>query len=146
MTAPITTVRGTIKTALETEFASDGITILNDRLFRLDGVTGSMIGISPINEVEWDQDVYVANQFILIQCYRSYAAEANPQNRVDPAPIEDLAHRTRTVIRDLDGNDDSWFFRVVEVSYPSDPVGKASRFEAVVKVWGRNAGVIETTA
>ena len=144
--SPSTTIRGIIKDVLETEFAGDGLIVLDDRLHPSLGSDGAIAGVSPLNETEVDLQASTLVTRVRVQVYGFWDKQVDNAQTVDPSAIEAWAHRFRVALRaQAQGTTgDFWFLRLVAVDYPPDPTGNITRFEAEVHGWGANSGLVET--
>lgn len=146
VTAPETLARASLKSVIDTEFAADGFSAVNDRLHGSLGWKGTRIGVSPDRSEPRTQDMAVLRCRILVQFYARWNKEINPEQSVDPVKIETYAERFRRALRTGDPNQNGlWYFRLLSVNYPPDPTGNITRFEATVEAVGNNSALIETT-
>lgn len=142
MPSPSTTAREAITTAMATEFTD--VLVLNDRLSPSLGISKPVAACFPLRERANDDHGVVLEVEIGIQFYLRWNKQVEPTEVVDPAAIEDAAERFRGLIRELEGDDNRWFYNVDLINYPPDPTGNMTRFEAVVRVSGRNNSIVET--
>lgn len=141
---PSTLVRQQLKSIVSSEFAAENVKIYDDRLHASLGSEGNVCGLYPRREIEWSRDVNVLEIEVVVQMFSRYNLEVDPHQTVNPAKIEDWADRFRTATNALSQINDPncWFFRVVEVTYPPDPTGNITRFEAVIRAYGNNSGQV----
>jgi hypothetical protein len=146
VTNPMTTAREALTALLRTEFGPDGFEVSNDRLHRSLGRDGkTRIGTSPTREQPNNRGAEVMNYRIAVQFYGKWKDQIDPKEKVDPSAIETYAERFKRALRLGDPDtDNAWFFSLEDVSYPDDPTGNATRFEAVVTAFGRNSALFET--
>lgn len=147
VTSQMTSARSAIAAALTTEFAAEGFTPVNDRLHESMGGDGrTRIGTSPIRSRPMPSNKLVQVSEVLVQFYGKWKKEIDPETRVDPAAIENYVERFLRRMRTSDpGTGTVWYFDVAEVTYPNDPTGNKTRFEARVNAYGNNPAHIETT-
>lgn len=146
VTAPETTARLKLKQLLDAEFAPEGFATDNDRLHGSIGWKGTRIATSPVRSSPKANDFNVMRMELLVQFYGKWSKEVNPEQKVDPEVIEVFAERFRRALRTGDPNTSSvWFFRLLSISYPPDPTGNLTRFEAQVEAVANNPALLETT-
>lgn len=131
------------------EFAAEGFTARLDHLHESLGRTRVDIGISPEDDFVMASNNTVQNTIVKVQFYDQWRQEISPETVVDPTRITGFAERFRKAIREADGRTDpatgeTWFFGLERISYPKDPTGNKTRFEATLKGWGNNAALVET--
>lgn len=144
--APETEARATLKSILQATFTVDGFTVQDDHLHESLGIEGTRIGTSPVRTVPSSRDNSVAEMFILVQFYGKWNPRIDPNQSVDPATIEGFADRFRKALRTGDPNTDGvWYFALQSITYPEDPTGNKTRFEATVIARGNNTALLETT-
>lgn len=151
MASPATLMRSALKSILETEFSDLNFAggVRDDRLHGALGTDGNYCATFPVEEVEMLGDVNVQNTAIGVQLFLRWNKKVDPKQTVDPSIIETVAHRAKRAIRAGSqglGQENLWFYRVTRLSYPPDPTGNITRFEAEVVGYGENAGVTETSA
>lgn len=146
MASPSTEIRAIVKATLEAEFAADALVVLDDRLHPSLGSEGPIAGVHPLDEVEIDTNASSMQTRVRVQVYNFWDKQVDNNQTVDPATIESWAHRFRTALRGAGtpGTGDVWFLRLLDISYPPDPTGNITRFEATVAGWGGNSGLVET--
>lgn len=146
VTSPSTQTRAALKTVIESEFSAENFTVLDDRLHESLGDKGVRIGTSPVREYPSSNNMNVLNSEILVQFYGKWRKEIDPTQQVDPSIIEGYAERFRRAVNGADPKTEYvWFFNVLEISYPNDPTGNKTRFEARVLATGENSAIIETS-
>lgn len=147
VTAPETAARNAIKAALALEFAAEGFPIYDDRLHpSLGGEGKTRIATSPIRSTPMASNKMVLITEILVQFYGKWTKKVDNEQQVDPLRIETFAERFRRRMHISDPHrPDAWYFDVREITYPHDPTGNITRFEARVAVVGNNPALIETT-
>jgi len=132
-----------LETIVNAEFGADGVIVRHDRIHPHMGADSNhYCGISPMSEGEGDNAGLWRSQ-MMVQMYKAYDPQIEPYQSVDPRVIAGWAERFREAARTQLGvnTDDCWFFRIVEITYPSDPTGNATRFHATVLVFGNNDGL-----
>lgn len=139
----ISEARTRLKTAIQTEFAADQLTVLDDKLNRAIGQDGNYCGISPISEGP-GPNAHTLEAVVLVQIHQYFDAQINEYQLVDPASIEGWADRLRDCLRPeaLTGTNTCWYFRIDDITYPDDPTGNKTRLEAKIKAFGPNNNVI----
>lgn len=144
MAAPETEFRNRIKTILETEFAADGLTVYHDRITSALAAEKTVAGVSPLRTEERDSDANTLETRVAVQVYKRFDPEIDPRQRVDPSIIEGWAERFRQACKSqlTVGNPGAWYFRVVRITYPPDPTGNITRFEAEVLGFGPNTAIL----
>lgn len=131
------------------EFSAEGFTARLDHLHESLGRQRVDIGISPEDDFMAANNRNVQNTIVKVQFYDQWKQEISPDTVVDPTRITGFAERFKAAIRDSDGRTDPatgecWFFELERISYPKDPTGNKTRFEAYLKGWGNNAALVET--
>lgn len=147
VTSPMTVARLTLAAAVEAEFVPDGFSVKNDRLHKSLGRNGhTTIGTSPLQEVPLPNDKNLLQYGIFVQFYGGWQDTINPEEVVDPAGIENYAERFKRVLQANDPDQSNiWYFNLAEITYPEDPTGNMTRFEAKVTAYGVNTSHVETT-
>lgn len=148
MSSPYAQVAEALKAIIDAEFAPEGYSAIHDNLHPAVGQEGTRIGIAPEEEAARAGNMIQRDTAITVKFYRRWDPEVDYNKKVDPRPITEFAERFRQAIRDNDqiGTDSAWYFNVVRVRYPNDPVGNKSRFEADLVAYGSNSALIETTS
>lgn len=143
----MTLARNALLARVHDEFDPDGFEISSDKLHKSlgrDGIT--RIGVSPVEETPLHSNRLVTGYIVLVQFYGAWPDKIDPQTAVDPSIVETYAERFK---RSLKGNDpntpSAWYFLLTGLTYPDDPTGNISRFEAKVTVMGTNSALVETT-
>jgi hypothetical protein len=151
-TAPETRLRERLITALTTEFSSESIKFLNDKLHDSKGREGRIGAVYP-----GPSQVQSGNELILeptayIQLFGKWEAVVDPDRAIDPTPIEEWAERIRRAcqsdgVEGADGGADEhlWFYSVSRIEYPPDPGGNISRLLVTVIGKAQNPALIQTT-
>lgn len=146
VTAPETAARMSLIAMINTEFAPEVFHAQDDFIHDSLGDKRTSIGVSPVRTRPYPRDEQVITIEILVQFYSKYDLKIDPTQRVSPVKIETYAERFRRAIRVSDPKrNDVWFFKVLDLSYPNDPTGNKTRFEAVVAAVGQNSALIEST-
>jgi hypothetical protein len=146
VTSSATEAREHLIRLLKVEYAPERIPVLSDRLHASVGNQGAKIGVSPVRETPWSRSAIALQTSILVQFYDNWDQIIDPTQTVDPAKIENHAERFKRLLRDNDPQTDhTWYFTLVELSYPPDPTDNITRFEATVTAWGNNPALVETT-
>jgi hypothetical protein len=146
LTAPETQARTALNTLITRTFSAEGFPVANDRLHGSLGSEGTRIGISPVQSRPRTGNSYALRMEILVQFYGKWNKEINPNQKVDPAKIEGFAERFRQALRTGDPDTSSvWYFSLDRMSFPPDPTGNITRFEATIEALGNNTALLETT-
>jgi hypothetical protein len=145
--APETQAREALITMLRTTFAGDQFPVKDDKLHASLGDSGTIIGVYPERTTASSRDNYVNEYELVVQFYGSYTLEVNREQNVSPSIIERQAERFRQAIRSgVDPRTGAvWYFNVTRISYPDDPTGNKTRFEATILARGNNSALIETS-
>jgi hypothetical protein len=145
-TNPLTTSRKQLHTLLKGYFDPKGCLVQEDRLHRSVGRDGkTRIGVNPVRESPYRQSGQASEFRLQVQFYGPWKDQINNLEVVNPTWIETQAEIFKDLIRTGDPHqDDAWFYRVEEITYPDDPTGNATRFEAVVTAFGTNTALLET--
>lgn len=133
-----------LKTIIDTKFSADGLVAVHDHLHESVGWDGNYVGISPDLERPETGSMAALGVYLKVQFYMKWEKQIDPFQKVDPFPIARLAQRFREGCRDssLTYSGEFWFFQVLNITYPHDPTGNKTRFEASIKAWGNNAAVV----
>lgn len=148
MSAPETEVRTRLIALLENEFAADNVDVRDDKIHDSLGQTAPVAGVFPTAGDEDPRTVITQRTTVMVQLFRQWDKEIDPEQTVSPAGIEDWAHRLRKAVQadgSFLGDEGLWFYRVTRIEYPPDPTGNITRLLATVQAWSQNAGVVETT-
>jgi hypothetical protein len=147
MPSPYQQAADALKTIIDTEFLPEGWTALHDNLHPAVGQDGTRIGIAPEDETPRAGQMYQSDISITVKFYRRWDPDVDYDKKIDPRPITELAHRFRAACRANPpaGTGDVWYFNVIRVRYPNDPVGNKTRFEADIVAYGNNNALVETT-
>lgn len=143
----MTELRNAIRTSVETEFAPEGLTVLDDKLHESMGTEAPIAGVYP--EAERPHSSGVVGIFIVgLQVFQRWDPQIDPAQKVDPALIEDWAWRLQRRMRPestVNGENISYYV-VSEVLYPDDATGNKTRFVATLTGFGHNPSLMETAA
>jgi hypothetical protein len=145
MSSPSTAVRAALTTQIQTEFADefadDGWTIADDKFGRSKGMeipeTQAAIAIYPELERARPGHILELIVTVVVQFHLGYAAEPDETIVRDPGVIEAYGQRFRASFSEP-GDANYWFAHLLQVSYPDDPTGNKTRFEAVVEARALN--------
>lgn len=139
VTSPEQEASNALKTLLGTVYATEKIPVVADKLHGSLGEKGAIIGLSPSISKPWSRNQMVLETEILVQFYGKWIKKVDPTQRVDPTTITAFAQRFREGLRTADvKSPGSWYFSLVRITYPDDPTGNKTRFEAVVLSRGSN--------
>ncbi len=124
-----------VKSIFATTFSSEGWTLADDRLLRAAGKDATQSAIYPVIAQEKSSQVQELIVTLTVQLYLKFDPEPNEDYVVDPNVIIGYADRFR---RAFQGNstgttNDMWWMRFTGVTYPVDPTGNVSRFEATIE-------------
>lgn len=146
MPAAITEFRQQVKTIVEDEFAPEGLTVRNDKLHDSLGWDGAVSAVYPSAEAPGDATI-VQNMLVVVQVFQRYELNVDPEQRVDPAKIEEWAWRLQRAFKqDMGpGTEKVWYWNVAHIEYPDDPTGNKTRFVMSLEGYTSNASLIETT-
>jgi hypothetical protein len=146
VTAPITTARLALIQLLENEFATEQYPVKGSHLHKSLGRDGkTRIGVSPVTEAP-GQNQLVMQATLLVQFYGPWKDIVDPNYQIDATDIETKAERFKRALHGHDPDTNNvWYFSLLEIQYPHDPIGQNSRFEARVRAFGNNTSLIETT-
>lgn len=150
ITAPQTAMRNFVRDALNAEFAADEITFIDDKLHPSLGSDGPVAGVYPAEDVDMPSQQLVLEMTCYVQLFLKWDKEINPEQIVDPAPIEEAAERIRRALEAAEPNSAGtadvhlWEAHVTRVSYPHDPTGNMTRLEATVFGRAQNSALTRT--
>lgn len=145
--SPYAVVYAKIKAIIETEFTDLGVTVESDKLHGSLGWKGIRVAVYP--DMEAPQPGKMNNQITaaVVQFYGKFTKEIDPEQAVDPQIVTEYAERFRRAFyvaeRADAGTKEVWFMQVISVTYPDDPTGNKTRFEAIVRAYGQNQSMIE---
>lgn len=147
MTPPETLARTGLMDILTAEFATDGFSVLDDKLHGSVGRDGTRIAVYTERFVPNFSNRYVGESECVVQFYGKYDLKVDPNQTVSPGIIEARAERFRTALRAFSepGTGDRWYYRLERLEYPDDPTGNKTRFEAYVRAFANNTALVETT-
>lgn len=137
-----------LKIILDATYAPEGIVAEHDDIHESLGWNGPRVGINP--ETRGDvvrPNMLVQETWIEVKFYGMWRKEITPETAVDPREITELAERFRRAIEASNAPSTSslWYFNLVQISYPRDPNGNRSRFVALIRAYGNNASLVETS-
>lgn len=147
MPSPYAQVADRLKTIIDAEYATEGYTAIHDNLHSAVGQEGTRIGIAPETEEPRAGNMIQQDTMITVKFYRRWDPDVDYNKKVDPRVITEFAERFRNAIRTQDqiGTDSAWYFNLIRIRYPNDPVGNKTRFEADLVAYGTNSALNETT-
>lgn len=147
MPSAMTELRAAIKATVEAEFAAEGLTVLDDKLHESMGTDKAVAGVYP--EAERPHSSGVVGIYVVgLQVFQRWDPQVDPEQKVDPALIEDWAWRLQRRMNpesNVNGENISYYV-VSEVLYPDDATGNKTRFVATLTGYGHNPSMMETTA
>jgi hypothetical protein len=147
MPSPYTQVADAVKAIIDAEYLPEGYTAIHDNLHPAVGAEGTRVGIAPEEEAPRGGNMIQNEIAVTVKFYRRWDPDVDPTKKVDPRPITEFAERFRNAVRvaNAGGSDSFWYFNVVRIRYPNDPVGNKTRFEADLVAFGTNSALSETT-
>ena len=139
-------VADALKTIIDAEYAAEGWTAIHDNLHPAQGQSGVRIGIAPEEESGRAGNVIQNDISLTVKFYRRWDSDVDIHKKIDPREITGYAERFKKAVRLYNGPNTArlWYFNLVRIRYPSDPVGNKSRFEADLVAYGNNAAFVET--
>jgi hypothetical protein len=146
VTAPETEARNAIVEILQDEFGDDGFLIRQDRLHASLGHERTVIGVYPLRSQPGPGNYEYQESEIVVQFFGRYKLDIDPEQKVDPTPIETYAERFRRAIQSADFTSSGrvWYFNLLSVEYPPDATGNITRFVATIRAYGNNPAIVET--
>lgn len=147
MAAQYTELADALKVIIDAEFAPEGYTAAHDNLHPAVGLEGTRIGLAPEEESPATANMLQQNTTVTVKFYRRWDADVDPTKKIDPRVIAVFAERLRKALRTANtaSTGQVWFFNLVRVTYPNDPTGNKTRFEATIVAYGNNQALVETT-
>lgn len=149
VTSPYTEIAEALAALLDAEFDDMGIVTQHDHLHDSLGYMGAVVGVSPGAERPTTGQMVQSEIYAEVRYFDQWSKEVNNEQQVDPRIITEKAERFKRAVQQVQastpGDKHVWFFDVLEITYPTDPTGNKSRFIAVVRAFGQNSGMIETT-
>lgn len=139
-----------IITVFNAEFAPEGFIMIPDKLHPSLGRNSVAVGVSPTEDIASVRNRLVQETWALVQFYNFWTDEIDPETLVNPYVITAYAERFRDALRRASAQDPGtgqlWYFDVDRITYPDDPTGNKTRFEATIRAFGNNSNLVETTA
>lgn len=147
MPSPYTQAADALAAIIEAEFAPERFKVIHDNMHPAVGQDGTRIGIAPDAEEARAGNMYQNDIAITVKFYKRWDPDVDYDKKVDPRPITELAHRFRDALRRAStaSTGDVWYWNLLRIRYPNDPVGNKTRFEADIVAYGNNNALIETT-
>lgn len=147
MPSPYAQVAEALEAIINAEFAPENYKAIHDNLHPAVGMDGTRIGIAPEDESPRGGNLIQQDTALTVKFYRRWDPDIDPTKKIDPRPITEFAERFRQALRRNQGpgNDQVWYFNLVRIRYPNDPVGNKTRFEADIVAYGSNSALVETT-
>lgn len=148
---PYSVVAAALKQIIDTEFAAEGITAVNDQLHEALGNKRVAVGIAPVEETSLSTN-RLANQFLVeVRFYDLWDKKVDPAQSVNPTKITAYANRLKRALQQArasyEGDNataEVWYFTWMRTDYPNDPTGNKTRFHMQVMATGDNTGLLET--
>lgn len=140
MSSPATAARTALIDLLVDEFAADSFAVRSSRLDASLGHDGGVIGVSPLREMPNPSNRWELWTTLQVQFFAPWTPQTDPNEAVDPTPIEAWAWRFRQMIDQYQqtGTSDVWWFQLDTLDYGTDPTGNSTRFTAQVTARGEN--------
>jgi hypothetical protein len=144
--SPYAEAADAIKALIDAEYATEGYTAIHDNLHPGVGQSGTRIGIAVDEEQARAGNMIQNDIAITVKFYRRWSADVDLDKKVDPREIAGLAERFRDRFRQYNGPNTGnvWYFNIIRIRYPNDPVGNKTRFEADILAYGNNTALVET--
>lgn len=144
--SPYAEAADALKAIIDTEYLAEGWTALHDNLHPAVGQTGTRIGIALDEEAARSGNMLQNDISITVKFYRRWDPDVDADKKIDPREIAGYAERFRDAIRAYNGPATGfvWYFNLIRIRYPNDPVGNKSRFEADIVAYGNNTALVET--
>ena len=144
--------------ATATEFRNDLIVLIEDtfddqfevlsgKLPRHMGSDGAYCGVSTQRQAPRSGQMNDQEITVLVQFHLQYPKERpiEPKRVVDPTAIETVAEAFQLAVEDNgkgSGNTSGrWYFNIIGIDYPDDPIGQKSRAEITVVSHGTNPAI-----
>lgn len=148
MPVPYHVAATAIKSIIDGEFTDRQVTAVHDKLHESLGTKRCEVGISPLREAPQPGNEVVGHIFIFVQWYDLWEKEIDPEQRVNPFNVTEMADRFRRAVERYSatnpGTTEVWYFKVTNIEYPDDPTGNKTRFEATIQAYGQNTGLMQT--
>jgi hypothetical protein len=149
MPSPFSIAAYTIKQVFDAEFAAEGYSMVYDKLHESLGRDRVEVGIAPTEDVVNERNSVVQETYMEVRFYDLWRQEIDPATQVDPTRITDYAERLRSALRrakaTMAGTGEVWYFDVRRTTYPDDPTGNKTRFHMIVRAYGNNADLVESS-
>lgn len=128
--------------------ASEGVVATHDKPHEALGYNGPVVGIFPNFDQPNSRTTVAEEAYVEVRYYDQWDKQIDPAQAVDPRIITEKAFRLKRAIKSanvhLGGN--MWFFNVERTEYPDDPTGNKTRFHMLIRAWGNNPALAETSA
>ncbi len=149
VTSPYEVIATALKTIIDTEFADLGLVATHDNLHESLGRTRRECGIAPVEDAVPMSSGLSLETTVEVRFFDFWTQEISPHTAVDPRIIANYAERFRRAVHTASANDVGtgvmWFFDVRRVQYMNDPTGNKTRFHALVRGFGNNSALVETS-
>jgi len=149
ITAPETAIRERLIALIEAEFEAESLEVRSDRLNESLAQDKHLGAVFPSQAAEDNRNGLVMDTTVVVQLFRRWDNELDPNQTVDPGDIEKWAERLRRAVRaDIDaipGDAHLWYYRVLKIDYNPDPSGNITRLQATVLADAQNSALVETT-
>lgn len=146
MPSPYAEAAEALKSIIDAEWTAEGWAAIHDNLHPAIGREGVRIGIAPEEEAADPGRMIQNNISITVKFYTRWDDEVDYTKKVDPRIIAAHAERFREALRQYNGpyTGNMWYFNLMRIRYPNDPVGNKTRFEADIVAYGNNTALVET--
>lgn len=137
-----------LETIINTTFTPEGIVAIHDKPHEALGSAGAVIGIFPTYDQPNSRVGVAEEAYVEIRYYDLWDKRIDPRQALDPRIITEKAFRLKRAIKTANVHlgSNMWFFNVERTDYPDDPTGNKTRFHMLVKAWGNNPSLAETSA
>lgn len=145
MAEQMTEFRLSVAGIVQAEFAGDGVNVRADKLHDSLGFDGPVAAAYPERQ-QTGEDGISEHMLVMVQLFRRYSLEIDPQQRVDPALIESWVGRLQRALAAADDPEQEgiWYYNVAGVEYPDDPTGNKSRALIAIEGFGNGPRMFET--
>lgn len=139
---------GALETIVNSTFAAEGIVAIHDKPHPALGYDGPVVGIFPSYDQPNTRTKVAEEAYVEIHYLDAWDKQVNPTQAVDPRIITEKAFRLKRAIKTANVHlgSNMWFFNVERTEYPDDPTGNKTRFFMVIRAWGNNPALAETSA
>ena len=147
MASPATAIRNELKDLIATVYSDEGWTAADDKFGRSKGMgmaeDEAAIAVYTDSETQRPGRILELIVLVTVQFHLGYKAEPDETIVRDPGVIEAYADRLRAAF-DEGGGADHWFSHLISITYPDDPTGNKTRFEARIEGRAGNTPALPT--